>query len=52
MTQVLDRKTIEQRVVLQGTWEQFKLIQNAVEDSPQVKLSFFVGAIEIFMAGL
>jgi Uma2 family endonuclease len=51
MIQVLDRETLEQRVVLNGTWEQFKLIQKAVEDSPQVKLSFFAGAIEIFMPG-
>ncbi len=27
MTQVLDRETIEQRVVVHHTWEQFKLIQ-------------------------
>ncbi len=51
MTQVLDREILEQRVVLHGTWEQFKLIQKAVEDSPRVKLSFFAGAIEIFMPG-
>lgn len=51
MTEVLDRETLEQRVVLQGTWAQFKLIQKAVEDSPKVKLSFFTGAIEIFMPG-
>lgn len=51
MIQVLDRSTLEQRVVINGTWEQFKLIQKAVEDSPQVKLSFFAGAIEILMPG-
>ena len=51
MIQLLDRETLEQRVVLHGTWEQFKLIQKAVEDSPRVKLSFFAGAIEIFMPG-
>ena len=36
---------------LRDIWEQFKLIQKAVEDSPRVKLSFFAGAIEIFMPG-
>ena len=51
MTQVLDRETLDQRVVLNGTWEQFKLIQKASEDSPGVKLSFFSGAIEILMPG-
>ena len=52
MTQFLDRETIEQRVVLHDTWEQFKLIQKAVEDSPRVELFFFAGAIEIFIPGL
>lgn len=51
MTQVLSRETLERRVVLNGTWEQFRLIQKAVEDSPKVKLSFFAGAIEILMPG-
>jgi len=36
---------------LRDIWEQFKLIQKAVEDSPRVKLSFFAGAIEILMLG-
>ncbi|UNU23559.1 Uma2 family endonuclease [Microcoleus vaginatus HSN003] len=51
MTQILDRETIDQRVVIGGNWEQFKLIQKASEDSPGVKLSFFAGAIEILMPG-
>ncbi|MEG4805647.1 Uma2 family endonuclease [Microcoleus sp. ARI1-B5] len=51
MTQILDRETIDQRVVLCGNWDQFKLIQKASEDSPGVKLSFFAGAIEIVMPG-
>ncbi|MDY7014239.1 MAG: Uma2 family endonuclease, partial [Cyanobacteriota bacterium] len=51
MKQVLDRRAIDQRVVLNGTWEQFKLIEKASEDSPGVKLSFFAGTIEILMPG-
>ncbi|MEG4284685.1 Uma2 family endonuclease [Microcoleus sp. A006_D1] len=51
MIQILDRQTIDQRVVLGGNWDQFKLIQKASEDSPGVKLSFFAGAIEILMPG-
>ena len=51
MIQILDRETIDQRVVLGGNWDQFKLIQKASEDSPGVKLSFFEGAIEILMPG-
>ncbi|MDX2215203.1 MAG: Uma2 family endonuclease [Oculatellaceae cyanobacterium bins.114] len=51
MTQTLLRETLDQRVVLNGTWEQFKLIQKASEDSPGVKLSFFAGTIEILMPG-
>ena len=51
MIQILDRETIDQRVVLGGNWAQFKLIQKASEDSPGVKLSFFAGAIEILMPG-
>ncbi|GET38960.1 Uma2 family endonuclease [Microseira wollei] len=51
MTQVVSRENLDQRVVINGTWEQFKLIQKAVEDSPGVKLSFFAGTIEILMPG-
>lgn len=51
MTQVLDREIVDGRVVLNGNWEQFKLIQKASEDSPGIKLSFFAGAIEILMSG-
>jgi Uma2 family endonuclease len=51
MTQVVSRENLDQRVVLNGTWEQFKLIQKAAEDSPGVKLSFFAGTIEILMPG-
>lgn len=51
MTQVVSKENLDQRVVLNGTWEQFKLIQKAAEDSPGVKLSFFAGTIEILMPG-
>jgi len=51
MIQIVDRQTIDQRVVLGGNWDQFKLIQKAAEDSPGVKLSFLAGAIEILIAG-
>ncbi len=50
MTQLLD-KPRDQRIVLQGTWEQFKLIQQASQDSPGVKLFFYEGTIEILMPG-
>ena len=52
MTQVLDRETLDGRVVLNGTWEQFKLIQKVSEDSPGIKLSFFAGAIVSLINGL
>jgi hypothetical protein len=51
MRQVVSRETIDRQVGLNGIWEQFKLIQKALEDSPRVKLSFFAGAIEICMPG-
>jgi hypothetical protein len=38
MAQILDRETLDGRVVLNGTWEQFKLIQKVSEDSPGIKL--------------
>ncbi|PSB30167.1 Uma2 family endonuclease [Stenomitos frigidus] len=51
MTQVLSKAT-DQRIILQGTWEKFKLIQQASEDSPGVRLSYYEGTIEILMPGL
>ena len=51
MTQSLSKETFDQRVMLNGTWDQFKLIQKGSEDSPGVKLSFFAGTIEILMPG-
>jgi len=50
MTQLLDKPT-DQRIVIQGTWEQFKLMQQASQDSPGVKLFFYEGTIEIVMLG-
>ncbi|MCY7277381.1 MAG: Uma2 family endonuclease [Phormidesmis sp. CAN_BIN44] len=50
MTQTLT-KPIDQRIILQGTWEQFKLIQQASADSPGVRLAFYDGEIEILMPG-
>jgi Uma2 family endonuclease len=51
MTQVLSKAT-DQRIILQGTWEKFKLIQQASEDSPGVRLAYYEGTIEILMPGL
>jgi Uma2 family endonuclease len=33
------------------TWEQFKHIQQGLEDSPGVRLAFYDGVVEIFMPG-
>lgn len=53
MTQTtLIRHAPDQRIVLSGrSWEQFKLIQKGLEDSPGVKLFYFDGTIEILMPG-
>jgi len=50
MTSTL-QKTTDQRIVLQGTWEKFKLIQQASADSPGIRLAYFDGTIEILMPG-
>jgi Uma2 family endonuclease len=50
MTQLLE-KTTDQLIVLQGSWEKFKLIQQASEDSPNVRLAFYHEEIEILMPG-
>ncbi len=50
MTQTL-AKTTDQHIILQGTWEQFRLIEQASADSPGVKLAFYDGEIEILMPG-
>ena len=50
MTQLLT-KTIDQRIVMRGTWEKFKLMQQVSEDSPGIRLSFYQGTIELLMPG-
>ncbi|WP_448596896.1 Uma2 family endonuclease [Thermoleptolyngbya sp.] len=50
MAQLLQTNT-DQRVVLQGRWEKFKLIQRASEDSPGVRLAYYDETIEILMPG-
>ncbi len=50
MAQLLQTNT-DQRVVLQGQWEKFKLIQQASEDSPGVRLAYYAETIEILMPG-
>lgn len=50
MTQLLQQAT-DQRILMQGTWEKFKLIQQASEDSPGVRLGYHDGIIEILMPG-
>lgn len=50
MTQVL-QKTSDQHVILQGTWEQFKLIQQGSADSPGIRLFYCDGTIELLMPG-
>jgi Uma2 family endonuclease len=51
MAQVLTRDDADQRVTFNGTWEQFRLIQQATQNAPGVELSFFAGEIEILMPG-
>lgn len=50
MPPLLD-KTIDQRIVHHGTWEQFKLIQKGFEGSPGVRLFYYQKTIEILMPG-
>jgi Uma2 family endonuclease len=52
MTTATATSTTEQRVVLSGrSWEQFKLIQQGLEDSPGTRLFYYDGTIEILMPG-
>jgi Uma2 family endonuclease len=51
MVQVLAKEKTDQRVTFNGTWEQFRLIQEAIQGSPGVRLSFFANEIEILMPG-
>jgi Uma2 family endonuclease len=50
MTRTLQKPT-DQRIVLQGTWEKFKLVQQASVESPGIRLAYFDGTIEILMPG-
>lgn len=45
------KKRTDQRIILQGTWEKFRLIQQASEDSPGVRLAYYGETIEILMPG-
>ncbi|MBW4475241.1 MAG: Uma2 family endonuclease [Stenomitos rutilans HA7619-LM2] len=52
MTIATAPQTTDQRIVLSGrSWEQFKLIQQGLEDSPGTRLFYFDGTIEILMPG-
>lgn len=51
MIQLLNKPT-DQRIVLHGTWEDFKLLQKLSQSSPGVRLAFYDGEIELFMPGL
>ena len=44
-------KTTDQRIVHQGTWEQFKFLQKGFAGSPGVRLSYYEGTIEVVMPG-
>lgn len=50
MTQLL-QGTTDQRIVIQGTWDHFKLIQRGFEATPGAKLAYYRGTIEILMPG-
>ncbi len=50
MTTTLQKRT-DQRIILQGTWEKFRLIQQAAADSPGVRLAYSDQTIEILMPG-
>ena len=51
LTQPPKQAATDQRIILQGTWEKFRLIQQASEDSPGVRLAYYQETIEIFMPG-
>lgn len=50
MSQLL-AKTTDQRIVLYGDWERFKLIQQGFDETPGAKLAYYQGTIEILMPG-
>jgi Uma2 family endonuclease len=51
MVQLLAKPT-DQRIVLLGTWEDFKSVQKISHASSRVRLAFYDGKIELFMPGL
>lgn len=51
MTAQLKSKNLDQRIILQGTWEKFKLLQQVSADSPGIRLAYFDETIEILMPG-
>lgn len=51
MTQVLS-KNLDQRILLPGTWEHFKLIQQGFEEAKGARLAYYEGIIEIVMPGI
>lgn len=51
MTQFL-LKNLDQRIVIPGTWEHFKLIQKGFEEARKARLAYYEGTIEIIMPGI
>jgi Uma2 family endonuclease len=52
MQSTLLEPSIDQQITYRGiTWQQFKLIQAGFAESPGIRLSYFQGAIEIYMPG-
>jgi hypothetical protein len=52
MVQFRHRPTQDQRIVQQGrTWQQFKLVQEGLADSPGMRLASYHETIEILMPG-
>ena len=47
----IPEKTRDQRLVLQGTWEQFKRLQRNFEEISRAKLSYYNRTIEILLPG-
>lgn len=50
MTPIL-LKPPDQRIVIQGDWNHFKLIQQGFEATPGARLSYYQGTIELLMPG-
>lgn len=44
-------KPSDQRIVLPGTWEDFKVLQKLSQETPGVRIAFYQGEIELFMPG-